>query len=64
MAISAKKWTPKHHENAKSTHSVLFKWEMDKRYASDEKERISIQSCGVISIEKARRIWSILQERP
>jgi len=63
VSISAKKWTPKHHEMAKEAKSVLFKWEMDKRYFDDENERSNIQCCGTMSPDKARRIWAIINER-
>ena len=62
MAVSAKRYSPKQKEIAKNEQKVLFMWEMDKRYVDDPKDRILIQCCGVMTTEKARRIWAIIQE--
>lgn len=63
MSISAKKWTPKHHEIAKEKKRALFMWDMDKRYVEDKNDRCRIQCCGTMSQDRARRIWSIIQEK-
>jgi hypothetical protein len=63
MSFSAKRYSEKHHEIAKAAKKVLFMWEMDKRYMADVRDRSKIQCCGVISREKARRIWAIIQDR-
>ena len=60
MAIP--KYTEKHHAVAKEHDRVLFKWEMDKRYVSDENDRCVIQHVGTMSRDKCRRIWEILLE--
>ena len=63
MAISTRKWSPRHHEIAKEKKIALVKWEMDKRYAEDPNERIVIQMCGTMSLEKASRIWAIINKK-
>lgn len=63
MAFSAKKYSPKQLEIAKREKSVLFMWEMDKRFVEDPLDRCKIQCCGQMTRDKARRIWEIIQER-
>jgi hypothetical protein len=62
VSINAKKYSPKHIEIAKAEKKVLFMWEMDKRFVEDENDRAVIQCCGTMSVERARRIWAIIQE--
>ena len=63
MSTSAKKYSQVQKDKAKAEKKVLFMWEMDKRYVEDENERIVIQCCGTMSLDRARRILAIIQEQ-
>ena len=63
MSTSVKRYSPKHHEIAKEKKIALFMWEMDKRYVEDHNDRCRIKCIGTMSLDKARRIWEIINEK-
>ena len=63
-AFSTKRYSQVQKDRAKQEKAVLFMFEMDKRFVEDENERIKISCCGVMTLDRARRIWAIVNERP